>query len=160
VANSGSAAGTGVAEIVPSPPRKLQERSGGQTTNSTAVIASEIAGTNSEPEFKVSVREIVEVVSRKLTSVEVMLDPTRPVYNDPGKTEPAVVERLTDKSDAAVVSTVKRPPTLPPSPRTTDTSQVIVAAFVGLICANVSDAPTAAIANKFLKVMMARQWPP
>jgi hypothetical protein len=35
--------------------------------------------------FKVSVREIVDVVSRKLTSVEVMLDPAVPVYDDPAR---------------------------------------------------------------------------
>ncbi len=156
MAKSGNAAGSGLAEMVPSPPRKLQERPGSQITSSSALTDSKSAGTKREPEFNIRVRETVDVVSRKLTCVEAMLDPAVPMYCNPENTEPAVVEMLTDNSDNAVVSTLKMPVTLPPSPRTgTETSHVIVAALTGPTCVSVSDAPTAAIARKFLRVILA-----
>lgn len=154
VAKSGSAAGSGVAEMVPSPPRKLHDKPGGQLTPSTALIDSNAAPTKSDPEFNVSVRTKLAVVSRKLTSVEVMLDPAVLLYCAPGSIAPAVVKMLTDNSDDAVVSTLKKPLALPPSPKTgTETSHVIVAALAGLTCVSVSDAPTAAIASKVLNVI-------
>ena len=156
MAKSGNAAGSGLAEMVPSPPRKLQERPGSQITSSSALTDSKSAGTKREPEFNIRVRETVDVVSRKLTCVEAMLDPAVPMYCNPENTEPAVVEMLTDNSDNAVVSTLKMPVTLPPSPRTgTETSHVIVAALTGPTCVSVSDAPHGGHRQKISQIILA-----